>query len=100
MWHISIPVYLSGGIETNPRPLANYSQGFKICHNCLPTDNYVKIPHLEAYAISHNIDIICLSETVLDTSYSNDDKTIFEWVFFNTCWSSQNSKTRMSLHLL
>ena len=76
MWHISILIYLSGDIETNPGPLTNYSQGFKICHwnlNSLPTDNFVKIPHLEAYAISHNIDIICLSETFLDTSYSNDD---------------------------
>ena len=41
--------------------------------NSLHTDNFVKIPHLEAYAISHNIDIICLPETFLDTSYSNDD---------------------------
>ena len=49
---------------------------FKICHwnlNSLPTDNFVKISHLEAYAITHNFDIICLSETFLDTSYSNDD---------------------------
>ena len=63
-------------IEINPGPVINYSQGFKICHwnlNSLPTDNFIKIPHLEAYAISHNIDIICLSETFLNTSYSNND---------------------------
>ena len=76
LWHISSLIYLSGDIETNPGPLTNYSQGFKICHwnlNSLATDNFVKIPHLEAYAISHNIDIICLSETFLDSSYSSDD---------------------------
>ena len=31
------------------------------------------LTHLEAYAITHNIDIIFLSETFLDFSYSNDD---------------------------
>ena len=63
-------------LKINPGPVTNYSQGFKICHwnlNSLPTDNFIKIPHLEAYAISHNIDIICLSETFLNTSYSNND---------------------------
>ena len=67
---------MSGDIETNPGPVTNYSQGFKICHwnlNSLPTDNFIKIPHLEAYAISHNIDIFCLSETFLNSSYSNND---------------------------
>ena len=76
MWHISILIYLSGDIETNPGPVTNYSQGFKICHwnlNSIPTDNFVKIPHLEAYAITHNLDIICLSETFLDSSYPYDD---------------------------
>ena len=75
-WHISTLIYLSGDIETNPGPVTNFSQEFKICHwnlNSLPTDNFVKVPHLEAYAITHNIDIICLSETFLDSSYSSDD---------------------------
>ena len=75
MWHISILIYLSGDIETNPGPVTNYSQGFKICHwnlNSIPTDNFVKIPHLEAYAITHYLDIICLSETFLDSSYPYD----------------------------
>ena len=66
MWNISIQIHLSGGIEINPGPVTNYCQGFKICYwnlNSLPTDNFVKIPHLEPYAITHNFDIICLSET-------------------------------------
>ena len=44
--HISILIYLSGDIETNPGILTNYSQRFKICHwnlNSLPTDNFVNI---------------------------------------------------------
>ena len=69
-------IYLSGDIETNPGPITNYAQGFKICHwnlNSIATDNFVKIPLLEAYAITHNFDIVCLSETYLDSSYSSDD---------------------------
>ena len=41
-------IYLSGDIETNPGPVNNFSQDFKICHsnlNSLPTDNFVKDPH-------------------------------------------------------
>ena len=69
-------IYLAGDIKINPGPVTYYSQGFKICHwncNSLPTDTFIKIPHLEAYAISHHIDIICLSKTFLNTSYSNND---------------------------
>ena len=79
MWHISTLIYLSGDIETNPGPVTNFSQGFKICHwnlNIIPTDNFVKVPLIEAYALTHNLDIICLSETFLDSSYSNDDPKI------------------------
>ena len=45
LWHITILIYLSGDIETNPGPVTNYSQGFKICHwnlKSLPTDNFIK----------------------------------------------------------
>ena len=72
-------INLSGDIETNPGHVTNFSQDFKICHwnlNNMPTDNFVKVPHLEAYAITHNIDIICLSETFLDSSYSSDDQRL------------------------
>ena len=76
LWHLGNLIHLSGDIETNPGPVTNHSQCLKICHwnlNSLPTDNFVKLTHLEAYAITHNFDIICLSETFLNTSYSNDD---------------------------
>ena len=69
-------ICLSGDIEKNPGPIINYAQGFKICHwnlNSIPTDNFVKIPILEAYATTHNFDLICLTETFLDSSYPNDD---------------------------
>ena len=81
-------ICLSGDIETNPGPVTNFSQYFKICHwnlNSLPTDNFVKVPHLQAYAITHNIDIICLSKTFLNSSYSSDDQRIQLSGLINTC---------------
>ena len=69
-------IYFWSDIETNPGPISNYAHGFKICHwnlNSIATYNFVKSPLLEAYAITHNFDVICLSETFLDPSYSNDD---------------------------
>ena len=67
---------MSGHIETNPGSITNYAQGFKMFHwnlNSIATANFVKIPLLEAYAITNNFDIFCLSETFLDSSYSNND---------------------------
>ena len=79
LWHISTLIYLSGDIEKNLGPVNFFYQDCKISHwnlNSLPTDNFVKNYHLEAYAITHNIDIICLSETFLDSSYSSDDQRL------------------------
>ena len=72
-------ICLPGDIETKPGPITNFSQDFKICHwnlNSMPTDNFVKVRHLQAYAITHNIDIIFLLETFLDSSYSSDDQRL------------------------
>ena len=76
LWHISTLICLSGDVEINPGPVTNYSQGFTICHwnlNSIPTDNFAKMPLLEAYALTYNFDIVCLSETFLDSSYLYDD---------------------------
>ena len=86
-------IYLSGDIETNPGPITNYAHGFKICHwnlNSIATDNFVKIPLLEAYAITHNFDIVCLSETFLYSSYSNDDPRLQLSLYVQTILWVQN----------
>ena len=36
-------------------------------------NNFAKISLLEAYNAVHDFDIICISETFLDSSYSNND---------------------------
>ena len=70
--------YLLDLIVTNPGPITNDAQGLKTCHwnlNSIATDNFVKIPLLEAYAITHNLDVVCLTETSLDSSYSDDPRS-------------------------
>ena len=61
---------LSGDIEKSPGPRSS-SQNFSICHwnlNGIIAHSYVKISLLKAYFSVHKFDIVCLSETYLDTS--------------------------------
>ena len=61
---------LSGDIEKGPGPRFS-SQNFSICHwnlNGIIAHSYVKISLLKAYLSVHKFDIVCLSETYLDTS--------------------------------
>lgn len=70
-------LFLSGDIETNPGP--GVTQTLNICHwnlNSIAADNFVKIPLLQAYLTAHNIDIVCLSETFLNSSLLDDDSRL------------------------
>ena len=65
-----------GDIETNPGP--KYSS-LKFCHwnlNGMTAHDSVKISLLEAYITQHNYDMICLSETFLNSSIQSDDDKI------------------------
>ena len=62
---------LSGDIEKNPGPRHSSSQNFSISHwnlNSITAHSYVKISILKAYLSIHKFDIVCLSETYIDTS--------------------------------
>ena len=66
----------SGDIETNPGPRKSF---IKFCHwnlNGLAAHDFVKIPLIEAFITTHNFDIICLSETFLDSSIDISDPRI------------------------
>ena len=41
--------------------------------NSIATENFIKIPLLESYITVNKFDIMCLSETFLDSSFLNDD---------------------------
>ena len=63
----------SGDIESNPGP--RKSSTLKFCHwnlNGLAAHEFIKLSFLEGYINVNDIDIICLSETFLDSSIPID----------------------------
>ena len=70
-------IICSGDIETNPGPKKNTKISF--CHwnlNGIAAHNFSKVSLLQAMATTHEYDIICLSETFLDSSFSSLDDRI------------------------
>ena len=66
----------SGDVETNPGP--KKSSFIKFCHwnlNDLAAHDFLKVS-LIALITTHNFDIICLSETFLDSTVSQHDENI------------------------
>ena len=60
-----------GDTETNPGPRGKCLLYFSLCQwnlNTLFAHNYGKVPILQAFNTLHKCDLICLSETYLDSS--------------------------------
>ena len=66
-----------GDIETNSGP--RESAPIKSCHwdlNGLAAHDFIKVPLIEAFISTHNFDILCFSETFLDSTIDlNDENT-------------------------
>ena len=63
----------------NPGPENRCNQNISFCHwnlNGIAANNFVKISLLEAYNTVHYFDVICISETFLDSDYSSDDQRL------------------------
>ena len=79
-WLYSLVILLSADVELNPGPKLASTSNISICHwnlNCISAHNYTKLFLLQAYIAVHKFDIICLSETYLDSStISNDDNLV------------------------
>ena len=76
--HIHL-VNLSGDVEKNLGPKSYSAQYLTICHwnlNSIAADNLTKIAFLKAYLSVHKLDIVCLSETFLDSSIAIDDDNL------------------------
>ena len=76
---IDILLIRSGDIELNPGPFNNTSRPLSVCHwnlNSIVAHDFIKLTHIEAYYTEHNFDIICHSETFLDSSFSSDDENL------------------------
>ena len=78
-WLDEIVLKLSGDIEENPGPKPSPNQSFSICHwnlNSISAHNYIKVSLLRAYISTHKFDVICISETYLDSDTSDDDDNL------------------------
>ena len=76
-WLYILLITLVGDVELNPGPKHKAAQTLSICHwnfNSICAHKFVKLSHLGAYVSVHRIDIICLSDTYLDSSV--DDKSL------------------------
>ena len=81
IWRSSILVKLSDDVEENPGPKAKPCQSISICHwnvNSVSANNFSKVSPLRAYIFIHKFDVICLSETLLnsDTAFDGDNLKI------------------------
>ena len=78
-WFYNKKIILSGDVETNRGPQSKRSQEFPICHwnlNSIATYNFIKVSLLKAYITVYSYDVICLSETYLDSSTLSDDNNL------------------------
>ena len=66
----------SGDIETNPGPSISFIKFYHWNLNGLAAHDFVKMLLIEAFITTHNFDIICLSETFLDSSIDISDTRI------------------------
>ena len=66
-------------LKKNPGPKSYIAQNLSICHwnlNSICAHNYIKVNLLRAYLSIHKFDIICLSETHLDSTIRSDDDNL------------------------
>ena len=66
----------SGDIEINPGPRYSSLNFFHWNLNGLTAHDNIKILMLQAYVTQYNCDIICISETFLNSSIQNNDDRI------------------------
>ena len=81
IWPYSILVKLNGDVAENPGPKPKPCQSFSICHwnvYSLSDQNFSKVSLLRAYISIHKFDVICISETFLnsDTAFDDDNLNI------------------------
>ena len=72
-------VLLYGDVEFNPGPKQNTAKKFAIYHcdlNSIAAHNFAKMLLLKAYNSVHKFNIICLSETYLDSNILPDDSNL------------------------
>ena len=82
VWLYSCLIILRCDVEVNPGPKNSVSECLSICHwnlNSISAHDYSKLFLLKAYISVHKFDIICLSETYLDSTVALDDDNLEVW---------------------
>ena len=96
IWVHALLIRQSGDIEMNPGPKPNPCHSFSICHwnlNSLTAHNYLKVSLLRAYVAIRKFDVVCLSETYLDSSNLTDDDN-FNLPGYNVVRADHPSNTK------
>ena len=71
-----ILLLLSGDVHPNPGPKRDKDYNFSVCCwniGSISAHNFSKLSLLSSYNSIYNYDLICLSETFLDSSFLPDD---------------------------
>ena len=79
IWLSLTIIRLRGDIEENPGPKRNSNQSFSICHwnlNSITAHSYLKVSLLRAYISLHNFDVVCISDTYLESTTALDDENV------------------------
>ena len=79
IWIFSILITLSGNVEKNSGLKPSSCDKFSKCHwnlNSISAPNLIKLSLLLAHVSTHNFDILCLSETYLDSNISSNDNNV------------------------
>ena len=74
-----IVLKLSGDVEENPGPKSSSSLSFSIGHwnlNSISVHKYIKLSLLRTHASTHKFDVICISETYLNSDPSAVDENL------------------------
>ena len=78
---ILLILFVCGDVELNPGPKnRNSCYNFSICHwnlNSITAHNFAKVNLLQAYNAIHDFDMICLSESYLDSTVSSDNDNLY-----------------------
>ena len=78
-WFCKCLLQLSSDIELNPGPKPNSCKSFSICCwnlNSITSRNFIKVSLLTVYNSIHKFDIICLSETYLNSETLSSDENM------------------------
>ena len=96
VWLCLILTKRSGDIEQNPGPKPSSCQCFSICNwdlNSISAHNFIQLSLLRTYIAIHKFDVVCLFETYLNCSISNNDDSL-EFSGYNLFRADHPSNTK------